>query len=80
MGLLRVCKLLPVMKANKNHYDKSPSRFMVKYVPLQLNCNGSNNFGTMKIRSRQGYFELMSVNHSARSGGIIVIYFRVSLT
>ena len=32
----------------------------------------------MKISSRQGTFELMSVNHSARSGGIIGIYFRFS--
>ena len=31
--------------------------------------------GTMKICSRQGEFELMSVNHSARSGGKIGISF-----
>ena len=29
----------------------------------------------MKICSRQGQFELMSVNQSARLGGIIVIFF-----
>ena len=40
--------------------------------------NGSNTFGTIKICSRQGKFELMSVNHSARSGGIIGIFFRFS--
>ena len=40
--------------------------------------NGSNTFGTMKISSRQGKFDLMSVNHSARSGGIIGIHFRFS--
>ena len=33
-----------------------------------------------EISSRQGKFELMSVNHSTRSGGIIGIYFRFSLT
>ena len=33
---------------------------------LQSNCNGSNTLGVMKIYSRQGMFELMSVNHSAR--------------
>ena len=44
---------------------------------MQLNFNGSNSFGTMKIRSRQGQFELMSVNHSARSGGILGIFFPI---
>ena len=33
-------------------------------------------FGTMK--SRQGYFELMSVNNSARPGGILGLSFRFS--
>ena len=37
-------------------------------VILQLNFNGSNTFGTMKISSRKG------------SGGIIGIYFRFSFT
>ena len=46
---------------------------------LQSNFNGSNTFGTMKICSRQGEFELMNVNHSARSGGIMDIFFRFSL-
>ena len=36
------------------------------------------SFGTMKICSGQG-FELMSVNHSKKSGGIIGIYFQFSL-
>ena len=40
---------------------------------IQSNFNGSNIFGTMKISSRQGQFELMNVYHSARSGGIIGI-------
>ena len=35
------------------------------------NFNGSNTFGTMKACSRQRQFDLMSVNHSARSGCII---------
>ena len=47
---------------------------------LQLNFNGSNTFGTMKICLRQGEFEQMSVNHSARPGGIIGIPFQFSLT
>ena len=32
-----------------------------------------NTFGTMKTCSRQGHFELMRVNHSARTRGIIGI-------
>ena len=47
---------------------------------LQSNFNGSNTFGTMKISSRQGQFEPMKVDYSARSGGLMVIYFLFSLT
>ena len=39
------------------------------------NLNGSNTFVTMKICSRQGQFEVMSVNHSARSGGMRIFFF-----
>ena len=39
-----------------------------------LHFNGSNTFGTIKICSKQGRFELISVNHSARSGGIFSIF------
>ena len=46
---------------------------------IRYNLNGSNTFGTMKICSRQGKFELMSVNHNVKSGGIIGIYFPFSL-
>ena len=42
---------------------------------VQWNFNGSNTFGTMQICSRRGYFELMTVNHSARSDGIISCFF-----
>ena len=39
-----------------------------------------NNIGTMKMYLRRGELELMGVNHSARSGGIIVgISFQFSL-
>ena len=44
---------------------------------IQQNFNGANTFRTMKLCSRQGEFELMSVNHSARSGGIMVIIFSI---
>ena len=44
---------------------------------IQSNFDGWKTFGTMKTSSRQGYFELMSANHSAKSGGIIGIYFSI---
>ena len=44
---------------------------------VQPKFNGSNTFGTMKICSRQGQFELKSVYQSARSGGIIGIFFSI---
>ena len=43
--------------------------------PITENFNGSYTFGTMKICSRQRLFELMSVYHSTRPGGIIGILF-----
>ena len=54
--------------------------FTMSELSIQSNFNGSNTSVTMKISSRQGLFELMSVNPCARSGGIIGIYFRFSLT
>ena len=49
--------------------------FYISQRYVQSNLNGSNTFGTMTICSRQGLFELMSVNHSVRLGGMIGIYF-----
>ena len=49
---------------------------VLKYI--QSNFNGSNSFGTIKISSRQGLFEPMRVDYSARSGGIIGISFQFS--
>ena len=46
-----------------------------KYT-VDLQC--SNTFGTMKISSRQGLFEPMRVDNSARSRGIIGESFRLS--
>ena len=40
---------------------------------LQSNFNGSNTFWTMTISSRQGQFEPLRVDNSARSGSIIKI-------
>ena len=50
--------------------------FVICIYIIQPNFNGSNTFGTMKICSRQGLFELMSVKHSAWSEGLIGISFR----
>ena len=44
-------------------------------IKLQSNFNGSNTFGTMQIGSRQGKFEPMRVDYSARSVGLIGISF-----
>ena len=43
----------------------------VQQIHVQSNFSGSNTFGTMKISSRQGLFESMRVDYSARSGGLI---------
>ena len=45
---------------------------------LQPNFNGSNTFGTMKIRSRPEQFELMNVDHSAMTGDMIGLVFSSS--
>ena len=52
--------------------SRRPSKLM-RQITIQKNFNGFN--GTMKICSRQGQFELMSVNLSTRSGGIMGISF-----
>ena len=58
---------LSVTQRRRIHSDKGTLR----QKKVQLNFNGSNTFGTMKIISRQGQFELIGVYKSARSGGII---------
>ena len=63
-------------KVSKEHCNSVTKR--PKYI--QSNFNGSNTFGTIKISSRKGYFKPMGVDYSARSGGIIGIIFRFSLT
>ena len=52
----------------------------VFFLHVQSNFNGSNNYSTMKISSRQGYVELMRVDYSTRSGGLIWISFPSSLS
>ena len=76
---------------NANHYNHSVhnnvesisnQRFnliCLLGILLQANYNGSNTFGTIKICSREGQFELVSVNHSARTGGKIMISRHFSL-
>ena len=46
-------------------------------MQIQPNFNGSNTFGTMKICLSQGQFEIMSVNHSGRSGHITEAFFYI---
>ena len=45
---------------------------------IQQNFTGLNTFGTMKICPRQGVVRA-NESYSARSGGILRIYFRFSL-
>ena len=52
-----------------HRYDKE------RVKKIQSNFNGSNTFGTMKICSRQGQFELLSVNHSTRTESKVEIFF-----
>ena len=47
--------------------------YKTNFLLLQSNFNGSNTFGTMKISSRQGKFEPVRVDNSAKSVGIIRI-------
>ena len=59
--------------------DKKQTYFIYTVLILiQSNFNGSNTFGTMKIWSRQGWFEPLRVYYRVRSGGIIRISFRLS--
>ena len=52
-------------------------------LKVQLNFSDSNTFGTMKISSRQGLFEGVKVDYSARSGGlnrdIFFIFFNIKV-
>ena len=54
-------------------------RLFIAVIYLQSNFNGSNTFGTMQISSRQGKFEPVRIDYSAKSGGLIGISFLVSL-
>ena len=48
-----------------------------------VNFNDLNTFGTMQISSRQGKFEPMRVDYSARSGGVIgisLIFFNMKVS
>ena len=55
---------------------KGKNKYINEYkADIQSNFSGSNTFGTMKISSRQGQFEPMRVDYSARSGGLMGISF-----
>ena len=49
---------------------KPQSRKVQRLTVIQLSSNDLNTFGILKVQ-----FELMSVNQSARSGGIILFFF-----
>ena len=55
-------------------------KFSLQIHTVTVELQWLEHFGTMKICSRHWKLELMSVNHSARSGGIIEISSRFSLT
>ena len=44
---------------------------MMSAMPVPSNFNGLVTFGTMKISSRHGLFEPVTVDYSGRSGGFI---------
>ena len=52
-------------------------------VYIQSNFNGSNTFGTMKISSRQGYFEPMRVDYRRKvrrlNRDIFLIFFNMKV-
>ena len=50
---------------------------LLSFHQLQLNFNGSNTFGTMKMCSRQGWFEPLRVYYRTKSGGITGICFPI---
>ena len=56
-----------------SYKSKKKNKKKKKKRKIQSNFNGSNTLGTTKICSRQGKFEPVRVDNSARSGGIIRI-------
>ena len=73
--------LMEVIVYNGPLYEIGVSkRFCRLEQYVQSNFNGSTTFKTMIISSRQGLFKPTRVDYSARSGGLIVIDFRFSLT
>ena len=61
------------VQTSRSETENKNNRSEAKYI--QSNFDGSNTFGTMQLSSRQGQFEPIRVDHSARSGDLI----RVSL-
>ena len=62
--MLHYTRLGRFSHAKDRKYNKQTCTYSI-----QGNFSGLNTFGTMKICSRQGWFELVSVNHSSRTGG-----------
>ena len=71
------------ISSNQRHTTTAQNTYITQTevsFEIQLKFNASNTFGTMKRCSGHGYFELMSVNHSATPGAIKEMSFRFSLT
>ena len=54
--------------------------FSTVYIQYTVELQSLEHLWNHKIYSTQGWFELKNVINGARSGGIIGIYFRFSLT
>ena len=66
-----VTQMLAGKNTRKGETDKTHTSLLLDNI--QSNFNGSNTHGTMKIISRHG-FELMRVDYSARSRGLICFF------
>ena len=66
---LSFCNFLRQKSGGANITDQA------QLVHLQSSFSGSNTFGTMKISSRQGYFEPMRVDFRRLNRNIFLIFF-----
>ena len=91
--LTQICSYGIFSKGLKNEFETAVVNEPSVFEPLKFYCicntnekviqsnfNGSNTFGTMQISSRQGKFEPVRDDYSAKSGGLIGISFLFSLT
>ena len=67
------------LKLVDNLFVRADKPYSISHVDNTEELQWLKHLGTMKICSRQGQFEIMSVIHSAKSGGIKGIHFRFSI-